>query len=225
MAGVEPFESVTLTAIGRDKSVYEHILLEAREIALRESEGKTIMYIPRGTEWREFGHPKRKRPISSVVLDEGISQHVLTDIQEFIGNQKWYVDRGIPYRRGYLLYGPPGCGKSSYITALAGMFGFGCIFFHRAECCFRSIRKRRTNCTEDILLFGGTTPLVGTWAMLFALIAGELDYSICILNLSERHLSDDRLHYLLSIAPTESIILLEDIDAAFVSRDLAKEGQ
>jgi DNA replication protein DnaC len=27
---------------------------------------------------------------------------------------------GIPYRRGYLLYGPPGSGKSSYIQALAG---------------------------------------------------------------------------------------------------------
>ena len=22
-----------------------------------------------------------------------------------------YLDRGIPYRRGYLLHGPPGCGK------------------------------------------------------------------------------------------------------------------
>jgi hypothetical protein len=38
-------------------------------------------------------------------------------------------------------------------------------------------------------------------------------------------LSDDRLNHLLSIAPQQSIILLEDIDAAFVSRDLAKESE
>jgi len=74
---------------------------------------------------------------------------------------------GIPYRRGYLLHGPPGCGKSSFITALAG----------------------------------------------------ELEFGICVLNLSERGLTDDRLNHLLSVAPQQSIILLEDVDAAFVSRE------
>lgn len=70
-----------------------------------------------------------------------------------------------------MLHGPPGCGKSSYITALAG----------------------------------------------------ELGFSICVLNLSERGLSDDRLNHLLSVAPQQSIILLEDIDAAFVSREDTKQ--
>ena len=36
---------------------------------------------------------------------------------------------------------------------------------------------------------------------------GELEYSICVLNLSERGLSDDRLNYLLSVAPQQSLIL------------------
>lgn len=50
-------------------------------------------------------------------------------------------------------------------------------------------------------------------------LAGELQFNICILNLSERGLTDDRLNHLLSHAPPRSIILLEDIDAAFVRRD------
>ena len=49
-------------------------------------------------------------------------------------------------------------------------------------------------------------------------LAGELEYSICVMNLSDRSLSDDRLNHLMSIAPQQSIILLEDIDAAFVKR-------
>ena len=54
---------------------------------------------------------------------------------------------------------------------------------------------------------------------------GELEYAICVLNLSEQGLSDDRLNHLLSVAPQQSIILLEDIDAAFISRDLASESK
>uniref|UniRef100_A0A182PZC9 Mitochondrial chaperone BCS1 n=1 Tax=Anopheles farauti TaxID=69004 RepID=A0A182PZC9_9DIPT len=161
-----PWETVQLTAFGRDKNLYFKILEEARQLALKNTEGKTIMYTAMGSEWRPFGHPRKRRPIGSVVLDQGVSERILSDCREFIKNPQWYSDRGIPYRRGYLLHGPPGCGKSSFITALAG----------------------------------------------------EIEFGICLLNLSERGLTDDRLNHLMNVAPQQSIILLEDIDAAFVSR-------
>ncbi|XP_059583513.1 mitochondrial chaperone BCS1 isoform X2 [Alligator mississippiensis] len=167
-----PWESVTFTALGTNRDIFFSILQEARELALRQQEGKTVMYTAMGAEWRPFGFPRRRRPLASVVLDEGIAERIVQDVQEFITSPQWYSDRGIPYRRGYLLYGPPGCGKSSFITALAG----------------------------------------------------ELQYSICLLSLSDRSLSDDRLNHLLSAAPQQSIVLLEDVDAAFVSRDLAAEN-
>lgn len=162
-----PWESVTLTAFGNNKQIYFDILEEARHLALQATEGKTLMYTAMGSEWRPFGHPRRRRPTASVVLDRGITDRIITDCNDFIGNSLWYTQRGIPYRRGYLLYGPPGCGKSSFITALAG----------------------------------------------------KLEYGICLLNLSERGLTDDRLNHLLNVAPEQTIILLEDIDAAFVSRE------
>lgn len=167
-----PWESVTFTALGTKREIFFNILQEARELALRQQEGKTVMYTAMGAEWRPFGFPRRRRPLASVVLEKGISEKIVQDVKEFINNPQWYSERGIPYRRGYLLYGPPGCGKSSFITALAG----------------------------------------------------ELEYGICLLSLSDRSLSDDRLNHLLSVAPQQSIILLEDVDAAFVSRDLAVEN-
>ena len=45
---------------------------------------------------------------------------LLSDAKRFAASSKWYSDRGIPHRRGYLFHGPPGCGKTSLIQALAG---------------------------------------------------------------------------------------------------------
>lgn len=93
--------------------------------------------------------------------------YIMLERPEFLNSREWYAQRGVPYRRGYLLHGPPGCGKTSYIMALAG----------------------------------------------------KLEYDICQMNLSNSALSDERLSYLLNVAPPKSIILLEDIDAAFLSRE------
>lgn len=49
-------------------------------------------------------------------------------------------------------------------------------------------------------------------------LAGSLEYNICVLNLSERGLTDDKLNHLLANAPDRAFILLEDIDAAFSGR-------
>lgn len=115
-----PWESVQLTALGRNKEVYFKILEEARQLALQKTEGKTVMYTAMAAEWRQFGFPRRRRPLSSVILDGNLAETIVKDVKDFTENPKWYMDRGIPYRRGYLLHGPPGCGKSSFITALAG---------------------------------------------------------------------------------------------------------
>jgi len=44
----------------------------------------------------------------------------LADAHKFLESRAWYSERGIPFRRGYLLYGVPGSGKTSLIRSLAG---------------------------------------------------------------------------------------------------------
>ena len=53
-----------------------------------------------------------------------MAEAIADDFTRFLGSRAWYMDRGIPYRRGYLLHGAPGSGKTSFITALAGELGF-----------------------------------------------------------------------------------------------------
>ncbi|EFA81958.1 mitochondrial chaperone BCS1 [Heterostelium album PN500] len=156
------WESITLTTLGFKRDIFQRLLEEARVMAAGKEEGRTIIYTSAGTEWRRFGHPRKRRPIDSVILDRGVAARLVDDVRRFLSNANWYTERGIPYRRGYLLYGPPGTGKSSFITALAG----------------------------------------------------ELQLSICILNLAGKNISDNTLNQLLASAPQRSIILLEDIDAA-----------
>lgn len=67
----------------------------ARELALKQEEGRTVMYTAMGAEWRPFGFPRRRRPLSSVVLENGVAERIVDDVKEFISNPKWYTDRGV----------------------------------------------------------------------------------------------------------------------------------
>lgn len=166
-----PFETVTLTTLYRDRNLFKDMLEDAKRLALKATIGKTVIYTPWNKDWLPFGQPRKKRLIDSVILDKGIKENILEDVKSFLKNGDWYHERGIPYRRGYLLYGPPGSGKTSFIQSLAG----------------------------------------------------ELDYDICLLNLSELNLTDDRLNYIINHIPGRSILLLEDIDAAFNQRQQTDE--
>jgi len=61
--------------------------------------------------------------MSSIVLEPGVKDMLLADCKDFLHSEEWYADRGIPFRRGYLLHGVPGSGKTSLIHSLAGELG------------------------------------------------------------------------------------------------------
>lgn len=72
-----------------------------------------------GLGWTKV-QSKRPRSLESVILDKDNAKRLLDDVKHFQASANWYMDMGIPYRRGYLLYGPPGTGKTSFTLAIAG---------------------------------------------------------------------------------------------------------
>lgn len=65
---------------------------------------------------------KAARDMNSVTMEAEAKRSLLADIKKYIDSSMWYHNRGIGWRRGYLLYGPPGTGKTSITTAIAGHF-------------------------------------------------------------------------------------------------------
>src|SRR5438876_971716 len=73
-------------------------------------------------EW-ELAAAKQVRRPESLILQGDLFARLRTDLQRFLDRKQWYVDMGIPHRRGYLLYGEPGNGKSSLVVMLAAALG------------------------------------------------------------------------------------------------------
>ena len=70
-------------------------------------------------EWVDAGR-RPARPVASVVLKGDAARAIVDDARAFMRLERWYAERGIPYRRGYLLHGAPGSGKTSLVRAVAG---------------------------------------------------------------------------------------------------------
>ncbi|KAH7374065.1 BCS1 N terminal-domain-containing protein [Cadophora sp. MPI-SDFR-AT-0126] len=116
-------EDVSISCFGRSPQILKNLLSECRTEFSKLIQGKTCVYAHQDGVWIRSA-ASDIRCISTVVLDKRKKMGLLKDISDFLNptSHRWYSDRGVPYRRGYLLYGPPGTGKSSLSCAIAGFF-------------------------------------------------------------------------------------------------------
>ncbi|KAK7246642.1 hypothetical protein RIF29_41512 [Crotalaria pallida] len=77
----------------------------------------------RGHSWESlpFKHPST---FDTLAMDPEKKNQIMEDLQDFANDQGFYQKTGRAWKRGYLLYGSPGTGKSSMIAAMANYLGY-----------------------------------------------------------------------------------------------------
>ena len=174
-ANYDNIDTIVISTLGRSRRVLEDLVMDASLEYRKKHFGKILVYhyVKKWSDdgyWALLNNPTMYRPWDSVATKNNIKEKILEDIKEFQTSENHYKSRGIPYRRGYLLHGPPGTGKSSLIHSLAS----------------------------------------------------ELQYSLCVVNVS-KDITDFDLLRQLATAPKKSILLFEDIDVTLPSDKRKKE--
>jgi len=75
------------------------------------------------------GKDTRTSASSSIILTEQV-ERLAGAVNMWYEGKKWYRERGILWRRGFLLHGKPGCGKSMVIRYLGEKFDLPIFSFH-----------------------------------------------------------------------------------------------
>lgn len=161
-------ENLVISCLGRSPEPIKKMLKRAKEAYYNDHYAKTTVKRPSPQNRRGFGRnawtqvaQRPVRPMKTVVLDAKQKVQVLADINEYLhpATPRWYANRGIPLRRGYLFHGPPGTGKTSLSFALAGVFGLDIFVISLLEptlteedllALFNSLPRRCVVLLEDI---------------------------------------------------------------------------
>lgn len=116
------FETIQVKSFFWYKNQVIELFRKAELIANSIEDGKLLVFqLNKFGDWTKY-NLNTPRTLESVILDDGVLENIISDVDVFLNSRKWYLEKGIPYRRGYLLWGCPGSGKTSTVQAIASHF-------------------------------------------------------------------------------------------------------
>ncbi|KAL3504782.1 hypothetical protein ACH5RR_034623 [Cinchona calisaya] len=112
------------------KEYVKHVLDEGKDITVRERQRK--LYTNNKSEswygynrsmWSHvvFKHPAK---FDTLAMEPEKKQEIIDDLISFSNAEEYYAKIGKAWKRGYLLHGPPGTGKSTMIAAIANLLKY-----------------------------------------------------------------------------------------------------
>ncbi|KAK2992779.1 hypothetical protein RJ640_023292, partial [Escallonia rubra] len=105
----------------------QHVLASFEEIESRKKEVKlhmnTVPEPEKNGRWSSvpFTHPAT---IDTAVMDSDLKNKVKSDLEAFLKSKQYYNRLGKVWKRSYLLYGPSGTGKSTFVAGMAKFLSY-----------------------------------------------------------------------------------------------------
>lgn len=101
----------------------QHIHMVSEELEQRNMELKLFMNVAGNKRWRStpFTHPCT---FDNIAMETDLKEKVKSDLESFLKGKQFYNRLGRVWKRSYLLYGPSGTGKSSFVAAMANFLNY-----------------------------------------------------------------------------------------------------
>lgn len=105
------------------QSYIDHVLTEGKAITSKNRQRKLYTNDPQDCMWipAVFKHPAT---FETLAMHPDRKKDIMNDLTKFTERKEYYAKIGKAWKRGYLLHGPPGTGKSTMIAAMANFLTY-----------------------------------------------------------------------------------------------------